>query len=97
MEKHLVWCASMIQGDNGICHLFFRYGPVRNGAALAATPEGPFIQMADNRYRLYLDRQTVGREPERGSPERCYCESYELELSDDEHILLNSIRTDLIL
>lgn len=54
MEKHLVWCASMIQGDNGICHLFFSVWPEEIGHngwvthsriaySSAEKPEGPYL------------------------------------------------------
>lgn len=40
---------------------------------------------ADNRYRLYLDGQPVGRGPERGDPDHWRFESYELTLAPGEH------------
>lgn len=43
---------------------------------------------ADNRYRLFLDGRPIGRGPERGSPERWFYESYDLELNAGTHVLL---------
>lgn len=43
---------------------------------------------ADNRYRLFLDGQPVGRGPERCSPERWLFESYDLDLQAGRHVLL---------
>ena len=43
---------------------------------------------ADQRYRLMLDGQTVGRGPERGDVRRWRFESYDLDLSPGRHVLL---------
>lgn len=43
---------------------------------------------ADNRYRLFLDGEPIGRGPERGDPGHWRYESYDLELSPGVHTLL---------
>ncbi len=43
---------------------------------------------ADNRYRLFLDGAPVGRGPERGDPRHWRFESYDLELTAGEHVLV---------
>lgn len=43
---------------------------------------------ADNRYRLYLDGQPLGRGPERGSQARWYFESYDVEITAGDHTLV---------
>jgi len=43
---------------------------------------------ADQRYRLMLDGQTIGRGPERGDVRRWRFESYELDLPAGRHVLL---------
>ncbi|HEX2951102.1 MAG TPA: alpha-L-rhamnosidase C-terminal domain-containing protein [Armatimonadota bacterium] len=43
---------------------------------------------ADNRYRLFLDGNPVGRGPERGNPQNWRFDGYTLELSPGEHTLL---------
>jgi len=42
---------------------------------------------ADERYRLYLDGQPIGRGPERGDRRNWFFESYDLQLSPGSHCL----------
>ena len=43
---------------------------------------------ADERYELYLDGERVGCGPERGDPHHWFFESYELSLTQGEHVLV---------
>lgn len=43
---------------------------------------------ADHRYHLYLDGQALGRGPERGDPKHWRFESFSLELTSGEHVLV---------
>jgi hypothetical protein len=43
---------------------------------------------ADNRYRLFLDGDALGRGPERGDPQHWRYESYQLDLAPGEHVFV---------
>ena len=43
---------------------------------------------ADERYELFLDGARIGRGPERGHLERWFFETYDLDLSAGEHLLV---------
>ncbi|NLO72537.1 MAG: alpha-L-rhamnosidase [candidate division WS1 bacterium] len=43
---------------------------------------------ADERYELFLDGERLGRGPERGSPLNWFFETYEVNLSPGEHVLV---------
>ncbi|HOF87287.1 MAG TPA: alpha-L-rhamnosidase C-terminal domain-containing protein [Armatimonadota bacterium] len=56
--------------------------------ALPAAAVARIHVTADNRYRLFLDGGQVGRGPERGDPRHWRFESYDLELTAGEHVLV---------
>ena len=43
---------------------------------------------ADERYELYLDGELLGRGPERGDAENWFYETYDLPVSQGEHMLV---------
>ena len=43
---------------------------------------------ADERYEIFLDGQRLGRGPERGDPQSWFFETYDLDLSQGEHVLV---------
>src|ERR1041385_411884 len=54
-------------------------------------PEAAVIRIhvsADERYQLYVDGQMEGRGPERGSDRAWFYETYDLDLSAGQHILV---------
>jgi alpha-L-rhamnosidase len=65
----------------------------KNELRLASAARLRLHVSADERYELFVDGRRIGRGPTRGSAGRWYFESYDLALSEGEHVLVVRVFT----